>query len=324
VWALVALFSCRNEHDPLPSWNETPVKQQIIAYITDSIRQIPAEDRVAVFDMDGTIACEAPLWFEMYSAVHGLMAKLDKDPDLIKEVEYQYAKKLYENPADTSVLNHWVVDGVNYTEQMIWKAYENTDHENYVEAARDYLSSATDPKFDMKLADMFYQPMLELIAYLKDNLFEVYIVSGSMQGLVWASCPQVIGFDRKHLLGTRQVMTASYHQGKCSFIIEQNIYLPKNDGDGKSLNIYSHTGKIPVLAFGNTINDFGMLHMASSSKYPHIALLLNHDDSIREYAYPPYHGQPYPGWQDSLKVNNWVQVDMSQAFKTVWKTDGLQ
>jgi hypothetical protein len=315
------LYSCRNEAgDPLPSWNDTEIKQKIVHYVANEAQQIPVEDRIAVFDMDGTIACEAPLWFEMYVAVYGMVCQLDKNPALIERKEYQYAKKLYENPADTSVLNNWVIDGVNYLDSIILKAYQNVDYETYVDSARSYLFYAKDKEYGIILGKMFYQPMLELLDYLKDNKFDIYVVSGSMQGVIWSVCPQVIGFDRQHLVGTRQQLIPLYQKDKTSFVAKAGIYQPKNDGDGKSLNIYSHIGKIPVFAFGNTTGDFGMLHLASTSRYPHIALLLNHDDDKREYAYPPYHGASVPGWQDSMRINHWIQVDMSQEFKTVWIT----
>jgi hypothetical protein len=317
-----ALFcSCKSGvSDALPSWNDTEIKHKIVHYITNEAQQIPVEDRIAVFDMDGTIACEYPLWFEMSVAVYGLVCQLENNPSLIERKEYQYAKKLYENPADTSVLNNFVVNGINYLDSMILKCYQDVDYETYVDTARSYLSFAKDRKYDIVFGDMFYQPMLELIDYLKANKFEVFIVSGSMQGVVWSVCPQVIGLDRKNLIGTRQKMVPVYQDGKTLFIAKDAIYQPKNDGDGKSLNIYSHIGKTPVFAFGNTTGDFGMFHLTATSQYPHVEFLLNHDDAEREYAYPPYHGASVPGWQDSLKVNNWMQVDMSQEFKTVWMT----
>lgn len=319
-----ALFSsCQpKEQDPLPSWNQTEIKQQIVDYMKVVNEQIPVEDRVAVFDMDGTISCETPLWPEMAVAVQGMVNQLAKDSLLIHQTAYQYARKLSENPTDTTVLNHWVVNGVNYLDSIVMKAFENVDHEAYVDSARNYLTSTQAPKYNLAYSDMFYQPMLELIELLKANQFQIYIVSGSMQGVVWSICPQTIGLDRSRLIGTRQVLTPVYSKGdEASFIIQKGIFLPKNDGNGKSLNIHSQIGKVPVFAFGNTTGDFGMFHLTSTSKYPHLALMLNHDDAAREYAYEPYHGTAVPGWQDSLRVNGWIQADMSKEFKTVWKTD---
>lgn len=306
--------------EPLQSWNNTDIKKSIRTFVERSAKVIPVEDRIAVFDMDGTIACEVPLWFEMYVAINGLNQQLINNPALIKLPEYQYAQKLMLDPQDTSVLNHWVSDSINYIDSMVWKAYVGTAHESYIDSARTFLTKTQNPKLNINLADMFYQPMIELIQYLKDNQFSVYIVSGSIQGVIWSVCPQTIGLNRSQLIGTRQKMKPVYEIDghKTSFIIQKGIYQPKNNNNGKSLNIYSQIGKIPVFVFGNTTGDFGMFHLVSTSPYPHMALLLNHDDAEREYAYQPYHGKQVPHWQDSLIQNNWKQVDMSVEFKTVW------
>ncbi|NOU16984.1 MAG: haloacid dehalogenase-like hydrolase [Bacteroidales bacterium] len=329
ILTFALLSSCTQEKpqvDPLPSWNETPIKKSILEYINKAVKEIPAENRIAVFDMDGTIACETPLWFEMYAAVNGLNQQSAKDPKLFKYPEYQYAKKLEKNPADPSVLNSWtnftVKPYYNYIDSMVWKAYVGIDNEAYVDSARIYLSKTKDQKFNMPLVNMFYQPMLELLKHLKENQFTIYVVSGSVQGVIWSVCPQVIGFDRAHLIGTTQILVPSYKpiEKKTQFMIAKGIFPPKDDKDGKSLNIYSHIGKVPVFAFGNTTGDFGMFRLASTSKYPHAEYLLNHNDSIREYAYPPYHGPTDTTWQRTMRLNGWKQVDMAQEFKTVWMT----
>lgn len=349
ILSILLVSSCkqaRQNGDPLSSWNETPIKTSIKEFVGKAVNEIPIEDRIAVFDMDGTIACETPLWFEMYAAVNGLNQQSAKNPDLLNYPEYQYAKKLALNPEDTSVTNHWAYP-INYIDSMVSKAYINIDNEVYIDSARSYLSRAKNEKFDITLSKMFYQPMVELIQYLKDNQFSVYVVSGSVQGVIWSVCPQTIALDRSHLIGTQQTLAPTYKPNekrtyfvivpikvkcpnkktcskeKCcqkSSCISYSIFPPKNDKDGKSLNIYSHIGKVPVFAFGNTNGDFGMFHLTSTSKYPHAEYLLNHDDSIREYAYPPYHGTPVPNWMDSLKVNNWNLVNMAEEFKTIWMT----
>lgn len=134
--------------EPIPSWNNTPIKKSILDFVSLAAKKIPVEDRIAVFDMDGTIACEAPLWFEMYAAIDGLNGKSAKNPALLKYPEYQYAKKLAVDPADTSVTNNWTnftkAPYYNYIDSMVWKAYEGVDHETYVDSARSYLSKTKD------------------------------------------------------------------------------------------------------------------------------------------------------------------------------------
>ena len=303
----------------LPSWNDTPVKQKLLNYINVEVDKIPVENRVAVFDLDGTIACERPLGLEMVTSVHRLLEKGEKDPSIRETTEYKFAQKLAVNPRDTAVFNHCYVNGKNFLDNITMKAFEGMENEDYVKYAHEFLNKEKNKKFDILYADMFYQPMLELIELLKQKKFDVYIVSGSMQGLLWGVCPQNIGFDRQHLLGTYLAMKVSFPKdGPVSYVLQDDMLKPKNNYYGKSINIYNHIGKIPVMAVGNTHGDFGMFHMASCSPYPHLSLMINHDDDVREYAYPPHHGST-PHWQDTLRVNNWLQADMSKEFKVVWK-----
>lgn len=309
----------RPSNDPLPSWNDTPIKKQIVQYLDVQVAKIPVEDRIAVFDMDGTVMCEHPLWCEMAVAVKGMTEFQKNNPEINKTLYYEYAQKLVKNPTDSTVLNHWFVDGKNYLDTLLHKAFTGVDHEAYVAFAHDYLKKTEMPKYGVKYADSFYQPMLELIEYMKSKHFQIYLVSGSMQGLVWSVAPEATGLDRQHLLGTLQATKVTYPKdGKASFTIQSHILDPKNNNDGKSINIYNRLGKIPVVAVGNTTGDFGMFRLASTSPYPHLALMINHDDAAREYKYEPYHGKGLPGWQDTLKVNNWLRADMSKEFKTVW------
>lgn len=313
-------FSCTQQSATiLPSWNETPIKQQLINYINVDVDKIPVEDRIAVFDMDGTIACERPLGFEMVTSVHRMIERGEKEPSIKETTEYKFAKLLSVNPRDTAVFNHCYVNGKNFMDNITMKSFEGMDNEDYVAYAHTYLNKASNQKFGIKYADMFYQPMLELINVLKEKHFQIYVVSGSMQGLVWSVCPQNIGLDREHLLGTYINMNVSFTKnGKVSYKLKNEMLQPKNNYYGKAVNIYNHIGKTPVVAIGNTSGDFGMFHMASCSKYPHLVLMLNHDDDIREYAYAPHKGNT-PHWRDSLRINGWLQADMSKEFKVVWK-----
>ncbi|MGL5772175.1 MAG: hypothetical protein ACRCX1_05275 [Bacteroidales bacterium] len=195
---IAALFACascddkkdkdheKDKKDPLPSWNDTQIKSQLIDYVKNAKSNIPKDDRVAVFDMDGTIACEAPLWFEMAIAVQGMVDQLKQDSTLIQKTEYKYAQLLSQNPNDTTVTNHWVVDGVNYLDSIVLKAFAGKTSEEYISYARNYLTTTQAPRFDRPYAQLFYQPMLELLEYLDDAKFEIYIVSGSLSGTVWS------------------------------------------------------------------------------------------------------------------------------------------
>ena len=319
--SLLFAFSCSTPEvkDPMPSWNNTPVKEKIISYVENEAAKIPVEDRIAVFDMDGTIACERPLWFEMAVAVQHMSDKMKENPELGEQIEYQYADKLVKNPEDSTVLANWFINGANYLDSVLFKSFEGVENEEYVDYAHKFLNENEAPNYGMKYADMFYQPMLEFLDYLCQNQFKVYIVSGSMQGIVWSVCPQNTGFERERLIGTRQAMDVTFpNDSTVKYMLRKGVAKPKNNYYGKAVNIYTHIGKVPVMAIGNTTGDFGMFHMASASKYPHFVMMLNHDDAEREYAYVPYYGDDKPNWQDSLQTYGWLQADMSKEFKTVW------
>ncbi|MDC1105881.1 HAD family hydrolase [Prolixibacteraceae bacterium] len=312
-------FLSRESKQSLDSWNDTPLKKEIISYVEMAVKNIPVEDRVAVFDLDGTLVCEAPLWLEMEVAIAGLMDQLAENASLGRQRIYQNALRLTANPKDTAVTNHWVIDNVNYLDSMILNAFDGMGCEAYVQYANRYLHENKNKDYQIEFSKMFYQPMLELIELLRQNDFQIYIVSGSMQGLLWSICPETLGLDRSHLIGTRQQQVPVYlEEAPTVFRLKNAKYLPKNNRNGKSLNIYSRIGKIPVIAVGNTVGDFCMFHLASGSKYPHMAILINHDDDKREYKYPPYHGDPVKYWQDSVRINGWKQANMSVEFKDLW------
>lgn len=302
--------------DPLSSWNDTPMKSKIISFVQNEVPKIPVEDRIATFDLDGTLACEKPLWFEMYCAVQGLCIQVQKDSSLLGQSIYRYAEKLSKNPADTSVTNHWG----NLIDSMVYNAFKGWDNEEYIDFSDKYLSLDTNHDYDIILNKTFYRPMLELIQYLHQNKFQIYVVSGSLEGLLWSVCPGELGLDRNHLIGTAQSMSPNYFAGKkTSFILQPQIYKPKDNRDGKALNIYNHIGKIPVFAFGNTTGDFGMFKYTSTNTLPHACFLLNHDDPTREYAYLPYYDNEMPDWIDTMRVNGWNIVNMKENFSVVFE-----
>ena len=323
--AAMMLVGCVNQNtskgtDPLPSWNDTEVKKQIVDYMEVQAEQIPEEDRIAVFDMDGTIICERPLWCEMAVATQKMTDQLKENPALAGRTSYVYSEKLTKNPEDTTVLNNWVIDGRNYLDSIIYKAFTGVDHEEFVSYVRNYLTSTPIMKYGINYADAFYQPMLELIDYMRSKKFEIYIVSGSMQGVVWGTIPEDMGFDRQHLIGTCQQTKVSYDgDGEASYVIGDDVLQPKNNGDGKSINIYNRLGKVPVVAIGNTTGDFGMFRLASTSRHPHFVMMINHDDAEREFKYNPYYDKVKPAWEDTLHAHKWIQADMSKEFKVVFK-----
>ena len=313
------ILGCQSENSSctLPAWNDTPVKARLLEFINKDVDQIPVADRIAVFDMDGTLVCEKPWGIETFVSLHKLAALGETDSVVREWKEYQFAKKLLVNPRDTAVLNHAYENGQNYFANIILKPFDGADKEEYVEFANQCLSTDKHWEHDRAYGDMFYQPMLELIDALKKKQFQIYIVSASMQGIVWSICPQELGLERDHLIGIRHPKQVHFAaDGKVSYTIKAGMMSPVNSFEGKTINIYDHIGKLPVMAVGNAYSDFGMFHLTEGSGHPHVALLLHHDDAEREYVYEPTHSV---NWQDTLRHYNWLQADMSKEFKEVWK-----
>ena len=315
----ITLSSCQpdKENVILPSWNETPVKERLLNFINNEVDQIPVSERIAVFDMDGTLVCEKPWGIETVVSIHKLAEMGNADSTIRQSVEYQYAKKLLVNPRDTSVLHHTYENGQNYLWNIIMKPFDGADKEEYVEYANQCLNTAQHWEHKKVYSDLFYQPMLEFVDALKAKQFQIYIVSASMQGIVWSICPQELGLKRDHLIGIRHPKQfCQSTNGKVSYKIKAGMVSPTNGYEGKTINIYDHIGKLPVVAVGNSYSDFGMFHMTEGCGYPHLSLLLHHDDAEREYVYEPTNSV---NWQDTLLHYNWIRADMSKEFKVVWK-----
>lgn len=305
------------KQEVLPSWNDTPVKAKILNYMNTEVDKIPVANRIAVFDMDGTLVTERPLSIELVVSVQRMLDRAEKEPELRDCIEYQYAKRLSVNPHDTLVHNHPMVDGKYVLQSMLMKAFEGAESEEYISYTNKALNTLKNSDYNMVYADMFYQPMLELVDLLKEKQFEVYIVSAAMQGIVWSICPQIIGAERDHLIGIRHAKEVTFQKGGPIYTLKAEMVEPINNHIGKAINIYDHIGKVPVVAVGNTSSDFGMFHMASCNNYPHLSLMVNHDDAEREYAYSPSHVKGM-NWQDTLRINGWLQADMSKEFGHLW------
>lgn len=321
IFTLYLVISCNNVtvSDPLPSWNSTEIKTKIISFVENQASKLKPEERLAVFDMDGTIICESPLWMEMYCAVQGLKMQVEKNPELSEENMYRYALELDKDPFSKKVKEAWDTATTNIVEAMVINAFKGWNNKDYMEYCNNYLKTAKEPKYGMPLIETFYKPMIELIEYLKKNEFEVYIVSGSLQGLIWSVCDHSFGFDREHLIGTRQAMNPIYINGEeTKFILQPEVIKPKNNNNGKAENIYSHIGRTPIFAFGNTTGDFGMFHITTTNTLPNVSFLLNHNDAEREYMYKPWHGKAMPTWRDTMQANGWNIVNMKENFKTVF------
>jgi phosphoserine phosphatase len=302
--------------DPLASWHDTSTKNDIKTFVKTAVDEVPIKDRIAVFDMDGTVVCEKPLWIEMNMAQTHMFRKTQTDPTLIKNQLYKiaYDYGLMPNPTNRKELEAFI-------QEILLESYKNVVQETYVETVEAFIVETKNPDYKIPLEDTFYKPMVELIQYLIDNGFAVYIVSGSEDGLLWGVCKDTLPLERDQLIGTRLMLSPDYERDGV-LVRGDKFYEPNNLNNGKTENIYYEIGKRPIFACGNTVDDFGMLsYVSTNNEYPYLSLLVNHDDIQREYKYEINDRHEDIDWEASVKDKNWHVISMKKDFKTIFIGD---
>jgi len=290
--------------DPLPSWHDGNNKSQIISYVVhitdpESKDFIPPQDRIATFDFDGTIFCEKPTYANFQVCIDHYRHAAQRDSSLRSIQPYKAA---VEN--DEDYMNHNLVT-------FLTTDYLGRSEEDYINSVSTFIDTAMHAELRIPYKFLFYIPMVELVEYLLIHDFEVYITSGSMIGFLRGALKDHLPFEPSHIIGSRVELEYSFDDSVTSFIRRENI-IHNNNATGKAEGIYTHIGKPPVIAAGNTMGDEQMLRYTFSSKYPTLALVINHDDSERDYEY-----------SDStfLKVcrkNGWLIVSMKEDFETIF------
>jgi hypothetical protein len=288
--------------DPLSSWKETEQKQRILEFVEgvvnpDAPTYVPPYVRLAVFD--GTIGCEKPTYMEVVVAMEQLCREANKDPVLYDDSLYIAACA-----KDYSYIN-------NNVYKAILTAFDGYNQDAYVKAVSKTVRSSIDEHFGIPYNQMYYLPMLELINYLRENEFDVQIVSGSELGFLRAYGKDCLDILPQKVIGSAITLSYRYNQDLSKFVRDSSYMVPMSDGAGKPELIRNHIGIQPILAFGNTMGDYEMLTYASSNSYPNLELILVHDDS-HEYIY-------FDKELDSIATaNNWVVVRMKENFEVIF------
>jgi hypothetical protein len=305
--------------DPLSQWNKGAIKKTILSFIEkvcnkDSKSFVPLKDRIAVFDMDGTIICESPIWLEANAAQEYLWGEAVKNPALLSTEIYKLAFDYHVAPKDPQTLQALQEN----CEDIMTGAFTGWDQEKYVKYVDRFIRTVKNPDYKIPLQQTFYAPMLQLIEYLLKRNFQVYIVSGSEQGLMWGACMGTVPLPRQNLVGTLIELTPKYRAElhHTSFVRGGAYLKPRDLKAAKPEHIYYQIGKTPILAFGNTADDFDMFLYTGTNHYSHIAFLVDHDDVEREYDYPDKVEKKI--WKNAVEINKWNLVSMKDNFKTVF------
>ncbi len=301
--------------DPLPSWNEGKTKTSVIAYVTDvtnskSNNFIPISDRIATFDNDGNLWSEQPAYFQLFFAIDRVKAMAKDHPEW--KVEQPF-KAVLENDMET--LKHL---GMKAIVEIVMTTHAGNTTEEFDAIVKDWVSTAKHPTKNVGYDKLVYQPMIELLQYLRANDFKTYIVSGGGVDFMRAIVTEVYGIPKEQIIGSRIKTEFDYNNGNP--VIRR---LPEleyiDDKEGKPLNIQKIIGKKPVFASGNSDGDLQMLQWAASNKNKSFMLYLHHTDAEREWAYDrDSHIGHLDKGLDQANKNGWTIIDMKKDWKIIY------
>ena len=296
----------------LSGWTDGPAKAAIVDFVARVTRQggpdyVAPEGRVATFDNDGTLWAEKPLYFQFAFVYDRIRAWAPQNPDWADEEPF---KTIIDSDA---AFPPGIVDA-DFVKLLV-AGQTGITQAQFAEQAGTFLASARHPTLDRLYPELVYEPMVELLGYLRAHEFEVHIVSGGTVEFIRAYADRVYGVPPENVVGSSFGYEFRDNSGTPQ-ILRQPSLTVFNDSATKPTNIQLHIGKRPVLAFGNSNGDIEMLELATGGSGASLALLLHHDDADREFAYDT-------GAEQALSdaaQNGWTVVSMKDDFATVFPT----
>lgn len=329
LMAIFLLVACKNNKeapkpenedtsamsDPLPSWNEVSSKADIMSYVKEvtnpaSTSFIPVEDRIATFDNDGTLWSEKPAYFQLFFAIDRVKAMANEHPEW---KDQQPFKAVLENDMQTlmSFGEHGLLE-------IVMATHAGNTVDEFEQIVSDWLGTAKHPRFDRPYTELVYQPMLELLDYLRANDFKVFIVSGGGIEFMRPWVEGVYGIPKNQVVGSSI---------KTEFVMEDGTpeirRLPAidfiDDKAEKPIGIHKHIGRKPVIAVGNSDGDLQMLQWTDSNAYKSLQLYLHHTDAEREWAYDKESsvGRLDKGLEEAHE-KGWTVIDMKNDWNTIY------
>lgn len=312
---IVFSFSCIFA-DQLPSWNEGKAKKAILDFVKDvtdekSKNYIPPEERIAVFDQDGTLWTEQPVYFQLFYAVDRINA-LAADNEQWK-FEKPFSSILNK---DLNAINQFTAQDI---EKIVAVTHSGMSVHQYHQLVRDWLAKAVHPRFKKPFTQLIFQPMLEVIDLLKQNGFTNYIVSGGGQEFIRVYAEPVYGITTEHIIGSTGKVKYEYNEGKPLLLkTPEVLFIDDKKGKPEAINLF--IGRRPVAAFGNSTGDREMLEWTNAGEKRNFELLVHHDDGVREYAYGADSKIGYfpDSLMDEALDKGWIVVSMKNDWKVIY------
>lgn len=312
---LTVLLASPSFADPLPSWTDTATKAGIIAFVErvtnpDSPDYVTPAARIAVFDNDGTLWAEQPVYFQLLFAIDRLKEMAAADPAVLSSDVLRAAAK-----GDMETV---AASGTEGLLQIVSATHSGLTVDEFQAAVRNWLDTARHSSTGMAYDEMIYQPMLELLSYLRDEGFHTYIASGGGLHFIRVFSENAYNIPPEQVIGSIGNGSYSAQDGPPRVMKDPGIFFI-DDKAGKPVAIEARIGRRPVIAVGNSDGDFQMLEWTTAGEDARLGILLHHTDGEREYAYgrDSHIGQLARGL-DEAASRGWLVIDMAGDWERVW------
>jgi phosphoglycolate phosphatase-like HAD superfamily hydrolase len=324
--ALVALgagcTTAQAARDPLPSWNEGPAKQAIVDFVratTDkgSTKFVPPAERIATFDQDGTLWVEYPMYSQVVYCLERVPVLAAEKLEL-KEVEPFKTVLSGDREAIAKL-------PLPELEKVLVATLSGMTAEQFQAEVKQWLAKAKDPRWKRSYTELTYQPMQEVLRYLRANGYKTYIVTGGGQDFVRVYSEQTYGIPSEQVVGSALGTTYGYDKDGKPFLTKEPKLLLNDNNAGKPESIHLMIGRRPYAAFGNSTGDRQMLEYTKAGDGARLAMLVFHDDAKREYTYGPAQGLPEAKvgtltqeFYDQAKKDGWTVISMKNDWKRIF------
>ncbi len=321
TFAALALVGVATAHaaDPLPSWNDTAPKKAIVAFVervtkAGSSDFVPPAERIATFDNDGTLWAEQPMYFQLLFALDRVKVMAPLHPEWKDKEPFASLLK--------GDVKGALAGGEPAMVEIMMATHAGMTTEEFERIVKDWVATAKHPTTKRPITEMVYQPMLEVLAYLRANGFKTFIVSGGGIDFMRPWAEKTYGIPPEQVIGSSIKTKFELRDGKPVLVRLPEVNFI-DDKDGKPVGIHQHIGRRPIAAFGNSDGDLQMLQWTAAGSGPRFCLYVHHTDGEREWAYDRASsiGRLDKGL-DEAKAKGWTVADMKQDWKRVFAFDG--
>jgi hypothetical protein len=317
LWASISLLSVQvyAQTDPLPSWNDTTPKKAIVTFIEKVTKEgspdfVPVSERIATFDNDGTLWVEQPMYVQMRFVI-----------DRVKQLAPQHPEWKTTQPFKGVLegdMKAVAATGEKGALQLGMATHAGMSVDQFQQIVSDWLANSTDPKFHKPYNECIYQPMVELLTYLRTNGFKTYIVSGGGIEFMRPWAMKAYGIPPEQVIGSSIKTKFQNTDGRPELIRLPEISFI-DDGPGKPVGINQYIGRRPIAAFGNSDGDQQMLEWTAAGAGARFMLLVHHTDAEREYAYDRKSSVgKLDKALDEATAKGWTVVSMKDDWKQIF------